>query len=184
MDVLGPVEVESLGGHRYAFMLTCPRTQWRQLYLMVTRDEVSTKLEQFLLDISGLLGGRRVRGLRVDNGGEFTSEKFKTLCRDKGIHLTLSGAHAPQQNGIVERSWRTAVEMMRCMRKRAGLAKAFWGELLSTAVYILNRLPSSAIGGDTPHHALFGKHAKLDKMKVIGCRAFAHVYDGERKKTG
>ena len=182
MDVLGPMEVESIGGHRYAFMLTCARTKWRQLYLLKTRDEVCAKLEQFVLDISGLLGGRRVRALRVDNGGEFISQAFKNLCKSKGIHLTLSGAHAPQQNGVAERSWRTAVEMMRCMRRRAGLAKKFWGELLSTAAYLLNRLPSASLGGDTPYHALLGKHVKMDHLRVIGCRAFAHVYDNERRK--
>jgi hypothetical protein len=173
---------ESIGGHRYAFMLTCVRTKWRQLYLMKTKDEVGDKLRQFLLDISGRLGGKRVRCLRVDNGGEFISKAFKTLCKQKGIHLTMSGAHAQQQNGVAERSWRTAVEMTRCMRKRAGLAKKFWGELLATAVYTLNRLASATLGGDTPHHALLGEHAKLDKMRVIGCRAFAHVYDNERRK--
>ena len=182
MDVLGPMEEKSLGGHRYAFMLTCPKTKWSQVYMMKTRDEVCQKLVQFLLDISGLLGGKRVRGLRVDNGGEFISERFKRLCKEKGIHLMLSGPHAPQQNGMAERSWRTSVEMMRCMRRRAGLGKEFWAELLSTAVYVINRLPSAAIGGDTPYHAFFGKHAKLDKLKVIGCRAFAQVYDGERRK--
>ena len=129
--------------------------------------------------------GRTVKalaGLRSDNGGEYTGANFRAWCKDQGIIQTFTGPHAPQQDGVAERGWRTVVEMARCMLVESGLGADLWGEALSTAVYIVNRVPSAAIRGATPYSMLFGKQASLEHLRVFGSRAYVHVYDGERTK--
>jgi transposase InsO family protein len=45
----------------------------------------------------------RIKCLRSDNGGEFTSKKFMDYCSSNGIKIQFSVARTPQQNGVVER---------------------------------------------------------------------------------
>jgi hypothetical protein len=181
------VEQESLGGARYAVLFTDELTRWRHIYFMSAKSETLACLQRFQKDVSGLLRGMRIQhfriwGLRSDNGGEYTGHDIQAYCQAQGIHQTFCGPHAPQQNGIAERSWRTVMEMARCLIEEAGLGKEFWGEAANTAVYLMNRLPTGVLGGSTPYHALFGRQASLEHLRVFGCRAYAQFYDTERKK--
>ncbi|KAH9689127.1 hypothetical protein KPL70_015374 [Citrus sinensis] len=51
------------------------------------------------------------------------------------------------KNGVAERMNRTLLEKVRCMLSNAGLDKKFWAEAVSYASHLINRLPSTAIGG-------------------------------------
>ena len=176
-DLLGPMEETSVGGARWAILFTCEFSGWRMMYPMSTKGQALDKLKLFEQDVSGLRRGARPKeiniwGLQSDNGSEFTSAAFKSHCKERGILQTFSGVEAPQQNGIAERSWRTVVEMARCMRLQAGLPKTLWAEAANTAVYLINRLPSRAQQGDTPYHKLFGRHADLSHLRVWGCKVY------------
>jgi transposase InsO family protein len=47
--------------------------------------------------------GKNIKVLRSDNGGEYTSNDFKDLCKEEGIKRELTVSYNPQQNGVVER---------------------------------------------------------------------------------
>ena len=49
----------------------------------------------------------KIKCLRLDNGGEFTSMVFQQYCDENGIKRQFSTARTPQQNGVVERKNRT-----------------------------------------------------------------------------
>ena len=119
--------------------------------------------------------GLRVQHLRSDNGGEYTSGSFQEYCKSTGIRQQFSAPYTPQQNGVSERDGRTIMDMTRCLLNEARLPTPLWGEIASTAVFQINRLPHAAIGGDTPYHRMFGKHADLLFSRIIGTRAFVHV---------
>jgi transposase InsO family protein len=44
----------------------------------------------------------KIKCLRSDNGGEFTSKEFMDYCNSHGIKRQFSIARTPQQNGVVE----------------------------------------------------------------------------------
>ena len=48
------------------------------------------------------------------------------------------------------------------------------GEMATTVLFLLNRLPNKTIGGDTPQYKMFGKHADLSFLRTIGARGFVH----------
>ena len=50
-----------------------------------------------------VLAERKIKILRSDNGGEYTSKEFVSFCRDVGIKRELTTPYNPQQNGVVER---------------------------------------------------------------------------------
>ena len=91
--------------------------------------------------------------LRTDNGGEFTSTKFKEFLKSKGIRYERTIPKIPEQNGVVERLNRTLVEIVRSMLIDSKLPQKFWAEALSTATYLRNRSPTKVIEGITPHEA-------------------------------
>lgn len=88
-------------------------------------------------------------------------------------HFTVR--KTPQQNGLAERFNRTILERVRCMLDNAGLPKSFWAEAVSTAGFLINRCPSSAIGFKTPQELWSGKPADYSRLKTFGCIAYAHM---------
>ena len=183
-DVVGPMDMQSIGGHKYAIGFTDERTRYRKVYFLKHKSEALACFQQYIEDLSGTFRGQKVKtlGLHSDGGGEFVGGLFKKFCKQQGIRQTFSGPRTPQQNGIAERSWRTILNTVRAMLRAAGLSRGYWAEAMNTAVYLLNRVPTASLGGGTPYNALYGKEAPLDHLRIFGCRAYAHVYDGERKK--
>ena len=68
--------------------------------------------------------------LRSDNGGEYTSNEFKSYSFKKGIRHEKIVPRTPQQNGVAERMNHTIVEKIKCMLGMANLPKSFWVKLL------------------------------------------------------
>ena len=71
------------------------------IYFLKSKDDVFSKFKE----IKSLVENhteKKIKTLRLDNGGEFTSEEFKELCREFGIKRELSTDYNPQQNGVAE----------------------------------------------------------------------------------
>ena len=58
---------------------------------------------------------QKIKCLRSNNGGEFTSNEFNVLCENHGIKRQFSAAKNPQQNGVVGRKNRIVQEASRTM---------------------------------------------------------------------
>ena len=79
---------------------------------------------------------------------------------------------------MAERFNRTLLEKIRCLLSNNGLNKSFWAEAMTYASHLINRLPSSAIGGKTLMKMWLGKSATdYDMLRVSGCPAYYHVSD-------
>ena len=75
---------------------------------------------------------------------------------------------------------RTLLEKVRCMLSNAGLGKEFWAEALVYACRLINRLPSTAIGGKTPLEKWSGKPATdYNSLHVFGSTAYYHVKESK-----
>lgn len=81
--------------------------------------------------------------------------------------------YSPQQNRVVERLNQTIVEMARCMLKSMKVPGEFWGEAVSTAVYLLNRAPTRSLDGMTPYEAWHRLKPKVNHLRMFGCIAHA-----------
>lgn len=58
---------------------------------------------------------KKVRTLRTDNSGEYTSTQFEDYLKAEGIRHELTVPKTPQQNGVAEHLNRTLVEMAQSM---------------------------------------------------------------------
>jgi transposase InsO family protein len=55
--------------------------------------------------------GKKLRMLRTDRDGEFTSIEFGLYCVEQGVDRHLTAPYSPQQNGVMERRNRTVIGM-------------------------------------------------------------------------
>ena len=126
--------------------------------------------------------GKKIKILRTDNGGEYTSNEFAQYLKNEGIRHEYTIPKTPEQNGVSERMNRTLLELVRTMLVDSGLPHKFWAEALSTACYLKNRSPARALKGMTPYQAFVGRKPNVDLLKNFGCGCYAHVPKDERKK--
>ncbi|XP_058784891.1 uncharacterized protein LOC131659762 [Vicia villosa] len=126
--------------------------------------------------------GRKLKVLKTDGGGEYTSVAFGKNCDDEGIVREVVPPYTPQQNGIAERKNRSIMNMVRSMLSGKGLPKELWGEAVSTATYLLNRCPTKKLEKLTPEEAWCEFKPNLSHLHVFGSVAYKHVPGQLRKK--
>ncbi|KAE8703105.1 hypothetical protein F3Y22_tig00110474pilonHSYRG00127 [Hibiscus syriacus] len=178
-DVWGPSKTSYLGGNHYfvTFVDVFSRRVW--VYPMKSKDEVLRIFLKWKNMIENQTG-RKIKRLRTDNGGEYKSDPFFDVCHEYGIVRHFTVRNTPQQNGVAERMNQTLLEKVRCMLSNAGLGKAFWAEAVTYASHLINRLPSSAIGGKTPLEVWSGKPATdYDSLHIFGSIAYYHVKESK-----
>ena len=94
-DVCGPMSSSSLSRYVYyvSFIDNFSRKTW--IYFMKNKDEVFNKFKEFKALIENHTE-KKIKTFRSDNGGEFTSNEFKELCKDSGIKREFSTPYNPQ----------------------------------------------------------------------------------------
>lgn len=65
--------------------------------------------------------GLKIKTLRSDGDGEYTSNEFGKFCEDTRLEGQLTTSYTPQQNGVAERKHMTIVEMAKSMLLEKGL---------------------------------------------------------------
>ena len=180
-DVCGKVSLPSLSGCQYFVTFIDDYTHYVWVYVMKTKDQVFEKFKEFKVLVEKQTGFK-IKSLRTDNGGEYTSSIFEAFLSSEGIRHQKTVPKNPEQNGVAERMNRSLVEAVRTMLSDASLPRRFWAEALSTAVYLRNISPTSALVGKTPFEALTNVKPNVEHLRVFGCVAYAHIPKDERQK--
>ena len=124
-DVWGPSPIVSYGGSSYfvTFIDDYSRKVW--IYLLKRKDDVFNVFKQFR-DLFEKIISRKIRCLRTDNGGEFTSMEFENYCKEAGIQRHKTMVYTPHQNGVAEHMNMNLLERERCMLSNAKLQQELW----------------------------------------------------------
>jgi hypothetical protein len=110
------------------------------------------------------------------------SKEFQEYPKNKGILSQRSCPYTPQQNGVAERKNRHLLDVVRTLLIDSSVPTRFWVEALSTAVHLINRLPSQVLNFASPYSILFGVIPEYDSLHVFGCVCFVHLPFTERNK--
>lgn len=197
-DVVGPLEVPSLGGSRYFITFIDDYSKWTTVYTMKKKSEslecfiryhkmAETHTGNKLVKVSVIRHTssphEKIKALRTDNGGEYLSRKFKAYLEEYGVTHQTTVAYTPQQNGVAERMNRTLIDLVRSMLQAESIGKELWAEALNTAVYIRNRVASNSLPPrTTPHHRWHGSTPDLSHCRVFGSKCFYVVPKNKLKK--
>ncbi|KAL9258099.1 Retrovirus-related Pol polyprotein from transposon TNT 1-94-like protein [Drosera capensis] len=153
----------------------------RRISVVLTRPP-RARTRPDLREIWAANAAHRVKTLRTDCGGEFLSKEFTRLCEDWGLQRHLTAPYSPQQNGVVERRNRTVMATVCSLLKSMHVPAEFWGEAVRHAVYLLNLLPTKALGECTPFEAWTGRKPHLGHLRVFGCIAYVKLTVPHPKK--
>nr|XP_028952473.1 uncharacterized protein LOC114822304 [Malus domestica] len=151
------------------------------VYFLRNKSEVFGIFKKFKSTVE-LQSGYRLKKLRSDRGGEYTSVEFREFCEEMGMERQLTVAYTPQENGVAERKNRTVVEMEKCMMIEKGVPFDFWVEAVNTIMYILNRCSTKSLDKKTPFEAYSGRKPRIKHLKIFGFICCAHIPNQLRQK--
>jgi transposase InsO family protein len=156
-DVCGPIASTSLSEYVYyvSFIDDYSRKTW--VYLLKSKDKVLGNFKEFKALVENL-SERKIKILKSNNGGEYTSNEFGRFCRYGRIKKELTTPYNPQQNGVAERKNRTIMEAVKTMIHDQDLPMHLWAEATRTTIYVQNRLSHSALGFKTPEEMFTKKN--------------------------
>ena len=123
---------------------------------MKNRSEVFSHFCAFCAEIKTQFN-ISVRTLRSDNGKEYMSNSFQSYMTQHGILHQSSCVDTPSQNGVAERKNRHLLETARALLFQMKVPKQFWADAISTACFLINRMPSTVLNDQIPYSILFPK---------------------------
>nr|KYP50090.1 Retrovirus-related Pol polyprotein from transposon TNT 1-94 [Cajanus cajan] len=149
-DLWGPSHITSFSGYIYYDALIDAFSKYTWIYF-----------QQF---------NTKIKSVQSNWGGEY--KDFTLFLATNGIEHRLICPHTHHQNGVVERKHRNIVEIGFTLLHHASLPLQFWDFSFTTAVYLINRLPSAALNFDVPFTVLFNKSPDYKFLRTFGCACF------------
>lgn len=184
-DVCGPISKPGIDGSQYFVTFTDDYSRASMVYFIKRKGDVLEKFQEFV-ELAEAQHNCKISKLRADNGGEYTSNAFKSYCKSKGVQLLYTVPYNPEMNGISERLNRTLQEKALSMLLAAGLERKFWTEAIMAANYIKNRCPTNAYGKQfadkTPAEIWYGKKPDLSNIRIFGSTCYNHIPSEKRAK--
>lgn len=171
-DICGAIKPATPAGNSYFLLLVDDYSRYMWLTLLKHKDEAAQAIQRFKARTE-IESGNKLGTLRTDRGGEFTAHTFAAYCADQGVARQLTAPYSPQQNGVVERRNQSVVSTARSLLKAKGMPGRFWGEAVTTAVYLLNRSPTKSLDNKTPFEVWHGFTPNVQYLRTFGC--VAHV---------
>lgn len=180
-DVCGKIDPVSQGGGNYFVTFIDDSTRYLWVYIMKNKSDVFQIFKDWSIMIQKQYDCK-IKRFRTDNGGEYTSNEFEMYLKKEGIVHEKTIPYTPEQNGLAERMNRTLIETIRTMLADSNVSKSLWAEAISTASYVRNRSPASALDNMTPYEALNKRKPNVKHLRVFGSTGYVHVPKEARSK--
>ena len=184
-DVWVPVPLSTHNGMKWfvTFVDDCTRMTW--VYQLKHKSDVCIVFRLFHQMVVTQFG-IQIKVLRSDNGGEYFKQELTEFMHSVGVIHQTTCSYSPQQNGVAERKNRHILEITRSLLIGGHVPTHSWGEALNSAVYLINRTPSSVLNFRKPLDAL-SDHCTLPPVvllapRVFGCVVYVHIHPHQRSK--
>jgi hypothetical protein len=180
-DLWGISPVISHAHYKYFITFIDDYSRFTWVYFLRSKAEAFSAFKFFHAYVQTQFSSK-IKILRSDNGGEYTSALFKEFLQTNGIISQRSCPSTPQQNGVAERKNRHILDVVRTLMLDSFVPSRFWCEAVSTAVHLINRLPSQALNNDSPFLRLFRQQPTYTNLRTFGCVCYVHLQPHERSK--
>ena len=179
IDVAGPFKILGLKGERYFLTITCRASRAIWVYPIKYKSEVLDVLVRFYTLIETQFG-IKILIIRLDNAGEFKSNKWTSFCDSKGIVCKYTSPYTPYQNGIAERLNRFILECLIAICSEKNIPLKLWPYLIQAIAHIKNRTYNSIVN-KTPYEVLTKTKPNIDYIKILG--SLAYVLDPKEHRN-
>uniref|UniRef100_A0A2N9H2Q3 Integrase catalytic domain-containing protein n=1 Tax=Fagus sylvatica TaxID=28930 RepID=A0A2N9H2Q3_FAGSY len=180
-DIWGPSPTATVGGSKYFVIFVDDFSRYTWIYLMHNRSELAQIYRTFAQMISTQFS-KTIKIFRTDNAMEYRDSQFLDFIHTQGTIIQRSCVGTSQQNGRAERKHRHILDSVRAFLISASCPERFWGEAALTAVYTINRLPSSALQNVTPFECLYGTPTSYYSLRIFGYACFVLLQPHEHSK--
>lgn len=168
-DVWGPAPIMSSSGFKYYVHFIDDFSRFTWIYPLKQKSETVQAFTQFK-NLTENQFNKRIKVIQCDGGGEY--KPVQKLAIDAGIQFRMSCPYTSQQNGRAERKHRHIAEFGLTLLAQAQMPLHYWWEAFSTAVYLINRLPSQVTQNESPYSLIFHKEPDYKLLKPFGCACY------------
>lgn len=159
---------------KYAIIFFDDFTSYAWIALLKQKSQAISTTRKFFALVKTQYNSKVIQWMS-DAGGEYKSDAFDALLRERGIQILQSAPHTPQQNGRAERFMRTMMDKAEAMRFTACIPPSWWNFAIEHAVHIYNRTPMRRHKWRTPYEVLEGKQPNVECLRVFGCGAYVYI---------
>ncbi|XP_031268825.1 uncharacterized protein LOC116127306 [Pistacia vera] len=174
MDLMGPMQTESLGGKRYVFVCVDDFSRFSWVDFLREKSDTFEVFQNLIkrLQVEQNCRVKKVVRIRSDHGKEFENTDFSSFCDSQGIWHEFSTPKISQQNEVVERKNRVLQEMARAMLNDKKILTRLWAKAINTACHIANRVFLRKGTSQTPYELRKGKKPDLSYFHVFACKCY------------
>ncbi|MBW0559048.1 hypothetical protein O181_098763 [Austropuccinia psidii MF-1] len=173
-DLMGPYEV-SLNNKRYVLMIQDAFSHIAVEIPLMDKSEAKTYLINWIKQFLNVTK-YKIKRLRTDNGSEFKNHILNDFLAGKGIIHEYSVPYEHHQNGLIEQTNCTILEMERTLSISARLPSFLWPWAFRHSVWVFNRY-LHANNDKTPFELLSGRKPDLQLLRVFGVNSYLHDHN-------
>jgi hypothetical protein len=169
--------IDDATGYVWTFSCSKPDSATSTANLIRVKADLRSKLN---MDVSVEL---HIVRLQSDSATVFTAGAVRKFCTETGTRQSFSAPYSQNQNGRVERFFRTMETLVSAMFIYSPLPIYLWPFAVSTMTHTHNR----TIGTDhehSPYELLIGSPPDVDRLRVWGCPAQAFLQREDHHKFG
>ena len=170
-DMSGYIRVATNDGAHYFLLFIEDKTGYKFVSLLREKHEFLDALNHLIIQL-----GLAPEILRLDNAGEFHSQRAYEFYELMRIWIEVCNAYEHHQSGRAESGIGTISMRARVLIVQSGLPLRFWGFAVRYSVHIENRfLPTRPDSMMTCFEAFHGHPPDNTIIQNFGCLAFLHV---------
>ena len=178
IDLCGPLP-NSLGGNHYFLLIIDEHTHYHWVEFFPKKSDSFSQLKTWKL-WTEQEANLKLQYLKLDGGKEFRSKEFEDWLATEGVTHEKSAPYEHEQNGLAERGIQNVLQQAMCQLFGADMSQGFWPYAVDTAVYLINRSPTTTLDNETPFEAWMGKHPNIKHLRTFGETGYIHTVS---KKT-
>src|SRR3954468_12328392 len=181
-DICGPIQPLS-GPFKYFMVLIDASTRWSHVCLLSTSNHAFAKLVAQIIKLRENFLDSRIKSIRMDNAGEFTSKSFDDYCLALGIQVEHSVPHVHTQNGLAESLIKRIKLIARPLLQNCKLPTTCWGHAVMHAAALIQLRPT-AYHSASPLQLVRGNEPSISHLRRFDCAVYVSTSPPQRTTMG